>query len=160
MDGSPRQHALRQGRVSLYRQAYLVTTVARNRRAWFSDFETGCVACRAMTDLRLWDDARLLAWVLMPDHWHGLIILGEQRSLSQVVQRLKANSARAIMAAGGRHGSAWQPGFHDHAIRGERNLEAAARYIVANPLRAGLVVSLRDYSFWDSAWGFETLQAV
>ena len=160
MDGSPRQHALRRGRVSLARHAYLVTTVSRGRQRLFADFETGCVAARAMNDPRAWDDARLLAWVLMPDHWHGLILLGERRPLSQVVQRLKSNSARAINSIQDSQGAVWQPGFHDHAIRGERNLEAAARYLVANPLRAGLVASLRDYPFWDAQWGMDTLQAI
>jgi len=27
-----------------------------------------------------------------------------------------------------------------------------ARYIVANPLRAGLVESVRDYPHWDAIW--------
>lgn len=160
MDDAPHQHALRRGRFSLDRQAYLVTTVAHGRRNLFSHFETACAGARAMTDPRIWDDARLLAWVLMPDHWHGLVVLGERRSLSQVVQRLKSNSARIINGVAGTHGAAWQPGFHDHAIRGERNLEAAARYLVANPLRAGIVASLQQYPFWDAEWGMETLEAV
>ena len=29
---------------------------------------------------------------------------------------------------------------------------ATARYVVANPLRAGLVTSIGDYPFWDAAW--------
>jgi putative transposase len=158
MDSAPHQHALRRGRVSLGQHAYLVTTACRDRRRLFSDFETGCAAARAMTDGRVWDDATLLAWVLMPDHWHGLIALGSQRPLSQVVQRLKANSAQAIAATRTDKGSAWQPGFHDHAIRGERNLEAAARYIIANPLRAGLVSSIACYPFWDWKWGLDELE--
>ncbi len=28
----------------------------------------------------------------------------------------------------------------------------AARYIIANPVRAGLVYSVRDYPYWDAVW--------
>ena len=46
----------------------------------------------------------------------------------------------------------WQAAFHDHALRKEENLHEIARYIVANPLRAGLVSSLAEYPHWDAVW--------
>ncbi len=42
--------------------------------------------------------------------------------------------------------------FHDRAMRKEEDLKAAARYIVANPLRAGLVERCGDYPLWDAVW--------
>ena len=44
------------------------------------------------------------------------------------------------------------PGFHDHALREEENLLHAARYIVANLKRAGLVQRVSDYPYWDAIW--------
>jgi REP element-mobilizing transposase RayT len=46
----------------------------------------------------------------------------------------------------------WQPGFHDHALRHDDDVAEIARYIVANPLRAGLVARLGDDSHWDAVW--------
>ena len=46
----------------------------------------------------------------------------------------------------------WQAGFHDRALRAEVDVRAAARYLVANPLRAGLVVSVGDYPYWNAIW--------
>lgn len=46
----------------------------------------------------------------------------------------------------------WQRGFFDRAIRREDDLVSIARYIVANPLRAGLVERIGDYAHWDSVW--------
>jgi hypothetical protein len=37
-------------------------------------------------------------------------------------------------------------------IRREEDLVSIARYIVANPLRAGIVKSVREYPHWDAVW--------
>ena len=34
----------------------------------------------------------------------------------------------------------------------DEDLVAVARYIVANPVRAGLVKNVRDYPHWDAVW--------
>ncbi|RMN39379.1 hypothetical protein ALQ64_03732 [Pseudomonas cannabina] len=92
-----------------------------------------------------------LAWVIMPDHIHWLLQLNGQ-SLSRVVQRVKSKSAIAINRAKCCSGPFWQSGFHDTSIRTEDSLVNYARYVVANPVRAGLVKSVRDYPLWDAIW--------
>ena len=68
--------ALRSGRASVTGQVYLVTFTTRDRRDWFTDPAAASAMARALVDRRLWTSSRLLAWVLMPDHWHGLVELG------------------------------------------------------------------------------------
>ncbi|MGB7814803.1 MAG: hypothetical protein WBL28_00460 [Methylotenera sp.] len=46
----------------------------------------------------------------------------------------------------------WQPGFYDHAIRKDEDIVAIARYIIANPIRAGLVKRVGDHPHWDAVW--------
>lgn len=92
-----------------------------------------------------------LAWVIMPDPIHWLLQLNGQ-SLSRVVQRVKSKSAIAINRAKCCSGPFWQSGFHDINVRTEDSLVGFARYIVANPVRAGLVKSVRDYPLWDAVW--------
>nr|WP_244444092.1 transposase [Arenimonas donghaensis] len=99
-----------------------------------------------------WTGSELMAWVLMPDHWHGLLVLGTESRLGQTLQRAKGSSARLFNKRLGRRGSVWGAGFHDRALRSHENLRAAARYLVANPLRAGLVERVGDYPFWDATW--------
>jgi Transposase and inactivated derivatives len=142
---------LRYGRMSAEGQVYLVTFVTHDRRPLFSDAAVAHDAARAATDRRLWYRSRLLAWVLMPDHWHGLIELGAMESLSVCVQRLKTNTSRAAARPEGPR-RVWAPGFHDRAIRSDDGLRAAARYLVANPLRAGLVDRIGSYPYWDAVW--------
>ena len=94
----------------------------------------------------------MLAWVLMPDHVHWMVQLGTKTSLSHSVNRLKSASARRLNQYLGREGSVWANAFHDRALRREDDLKAMARYVVANPLRAGLVEKVGNYPFWDAVW--------
>ena len=145
-------HDLRTGRRSIPSQVYLVTTTSHERRPLFSDFYLATCACRTLAEPRLWRDSRLLAWVLMPDHWHALVELGGNESLSKVIGRAKAVSAAAINRHRDSDAAVWQAGFHDRALRRESSTVMAARYLIANPIRAGLVARPGDYSFWDTIW--------
>jgi REP element-mobilizing transposase RayT len=95
--------------------------------------------------------ANSLAWVVMPDHIHWLFELNSS-SLSALMQSTKSRSARAVNRLRNRHERLWQKGYYDRAIRKDDDLLKVARYIVANPLRAGLVVNVGDYPLWDAVW--------
>jgi REP element-mobilizing transposase RayT len=152
-DRKPPGHlALRRGRVSLPNQAYLVTTATAKRQRFFLDFRAACAAAGRFEDRATLGDAHMPAWVLMPDHVHWLLQLGQQDRLETVVNRLKSGSARCANRALGRQGALWARGFHDHALRSEENLRDVARYIIANPVRAGLAARVGDYPFWNAVW--------
>jgi hypothetical protein len=61
-------------------------------------------------------------------------------------------SAEQVNKELSRTGALWQPGFHDHAVRAEEDLRALARYVIQNPVRAGLATSVRQYPHWDAVW--------
>ena len=96
--------------------------------------------------------ATTLAYVVMPDHMHWLMQLQRKTDLSTCVGNMKSYSARLINGRRNCRGGIWQRGFFDRALRREQDLAAVARYIVANPLRAGLVEHIGDYALWDSVW--------
>lgn len=96
--------------------------------------------------------AQTLAFVVMPDHFHWLLLLSGSRSLSGCVNTVKSFSSRRINQRLSRHGPVWQTGFYDRAIRRDDDLLQVARYIIANPLRAGIVASVREYPLWDAKW--------
>jgi len=148
----PGHQALRKGRVSLPHHAYLITTTTLNRQRFFDEFNAGCAAARCFENDSVLGDSQMLAWVLMPDHAHWLIGLGNQDSLGIVVNRLKSSSSRLTNRILERRGTLWEPAYHDHALRAEEDLPAVARYIVANSLRAGLVKRIGDYPFWNAIW--------
>ncbi len=142
---------LRKGRFSEAGRAYHVTTVVADRRPVFRDLWLGRILVGQM--MRLQDEGAVdsLAFVIMPDHLHWLMILQAGSELSEAIRRLKGRSARILAERTG-HRPFWQRAFYDHAVRGEEDLRAIARYIVANPLRGGLVERIGEYSLWDAIW--------
>lgn len=74
------------------------------------------------------------AFVLMPNHVHGILWLGRAGQvrplrLPAVVGAFKARASRIA----GR--PLWQRGYHERVVRGEAELAALRTYIVENPLR-------------------------
>lgn len=142
---------LRHGRFSEGGWVYLVTTVFRDRLPVFADRRIG----RQLVEvLRAADTAGLcqsIAFVVMPDHLHWLFALGDTAELSSLMRRVKGLSSHRIGQLAGRRGL-WQKGFHDHAARRDEDIQNLARYVVANPLRAGLVNRLPDYPLWDAIY--------
>ncbi len=142
---------LRLGRFSQPGGLYLVTTVTNRRRSLFRNWYLGRVVVAAMREVAARRMVDSLAWVLMPDHLHWLFGL-KTVELSHVMHRVKYRSGLAINRQLGSVGPVWQRGYHDHALRREEDVRAVARYIVANPLRAGLVDDIGDYPLWDAVW--------
>lgn len=140
------QSALRRGRYSSAGQIYHITTATRDRAPLFSDFVLARIVIHSMREVHQQRLADTLAFVIMPDHMHWMMQLGEGMPLSLVIKQMKALSS---LRAGKR---LWQEGFYDHALRRDEEVVEVARYVVANPLRAGLVKRLGDYPHWDAIW--------
>ena len=146
MADGPHSRNLRRGRFSQAGQIYLLTMVGVGRALLFGDFFAARCVVRAMHEPSVVSVAETLAFVVMPDHVHWLVQLKDGASLGEVVRRLKARVSLVLGAP------VWQRGFHDHALRRDEDMVAVARYVVANPVRAGLVRRVGDYPHWDAAW--------
>ncbi len=144
-------HRLRIGRYSEPGRIYLLTAVTYQRQPIFQDWRIGRLLVSELRKAQDEGEATSLAWVVMPDHFHWLVEL-HNGDLPRLMQATKSRSARAINKALGRHETLWQKGYFDRALRREEDLKATARYIVANPLRAGLVEHIGEYPLWDAMW--------
>jgi REP element-mobilizing transposase RayT len=142
----------RVGRFSEQNRIYHINTATLDRKPVFESLETARCVVRALMCEEQNGGSRTLAFVVMPDHLHWLVQVGDRRSLSESVSIVKSGSARQINALAGSLRKIWQRGFYDRAIRKEDDIADIARYIVANPVRAGLVKTIRDYSHWDAVW--------
>ena len=88
--------------------------------------------------------ARLHLAAIMPDHAHLILEIADG-SLLEVVRNLKSRSTRAAWEQG-HVGALWQPSFYDRGLRGDEFVDVL-RYVLENPVRAGLVAHWEDYPF-------------
>ncbi|MEX3772099.1 transposase [Pseudomonas sp. MYb118] len=151
MPDLPASHRLRMGRYAEPHRVYLLTTNTIDREPIFKDVRLGRLVVHQFRRAQNFGWANSLAWVVMPDHFHWLVEL-DNCSLSNLMRRTKSLIAREVNLASSRVGPLWQQGYHDRALRREEDLVKMARYVVANPLRAGLVERLGDYPLWDAIW--------
>ena len=80
----------------------------------------------------------------MPDHLHLLSSgTSERADLRKFVKHFKQMTAFQIRKE---HGTAlWQPGYYERILRDDEPTEAVVRYIMENPIRAGLARELGEY---------------
>ena len=144
---------LRKGRYSQELGEYFVTFNTHNKIPYFHNFNLACVFCQQININETKYNCTWLSWVLMPDHFHGLLRLNINGStLPQIVGGLKGSSSFKINKEREQQEPFWQSSFYDHALRVDDNRKKLARYIVANPLRKGLISHIGDYPFWNSIY--------
>lgn len=96
---------------------------------------------------------KLLAYCLMPNHFHLVVWAANLEALSaymHYIQREHACDLRACYRSKG-HGHIFQRRYWNHVIEGDGHLLNVMRYVEANPVRAGLVTRPEDWE-WGSLW--------
>ncbi|HEU4886247.1 MAG TPA: transposase [Thermoanaerobaculia bacterium] len=91
---------------------------------------------------------RLFAWVLMSNHYH-LVFQTPQPNLSRGMQWLNGRYAQWFNRRHDRRGHLFQGRFHGALVEKESYLLTVARYVVLNPIRAGMIASPADWR-WSS----------
>jgi REP element-mobilizing transposase RayT len=141
--------------------AYFVTICTKHRLMIFGGVvkeqmiknDAGKIVQQCWEDLPNHYDCTLGEFVVMPNHIHGIVILGQEEQLSgdrvgaglrptptvglpEIVRALKSFSARRIneqQRSPGR--TIWQRGFYDHIIRDDESLGNITEYIRYNPIK-------------------------
>jgi REP element-mobilizing transposase RayT len=89
-----------------------------------------------------------LAYCLMSNHYH-LVICTQEPNLSLVMQTLNSTYAAWWNKRRGRVGHVFQGRFHAQVVQDGDYLLTACRYVVRNPVKAGLVRTPREWT-WSS----------
>jgi putative transposase len=142
---------------------YFVTICTANRLCLFGDIIDHKMILNEFGDITIaeWEYSRRLrqeiefdAWVLMPNHLHGIVIISQDvnswaihekyggvarrkpRSLSTFISGFKAATTRKINQLRKSPGeTVWQRNYYEHIIRNETALEKIREYIADNPRR-------------------------
>ncbi len=106
----------------------------------------------------------LIAWVVLPDHFHMIIDPGEN-DLSLVMQKLKLSFSKKFRYISNEtKGHIWQSRFWDHIIRNQSDMNNHIDYIHYNPVKHGYVKnpfhwnpsSIHEYfrdGYYSGDWG-------
>lgn len=97
------------------------------------------------------EPVRLVAYVVMPNHWHFVIWVQSGTQVSRFMHRLTfAHAARVrVQTDTLGEGHIYQDRFHAFLVDGEQRYLRLVRYVEANPIRAGLVRRAQDWQ-WSS----------
>ncbi len=109
---------------------------------------------KSLNNDRYW----LMAYCIMPDHVHLLIesLLNEQANhqgksasypVTDTLRLLKGRTAHDCNLKLARHGGFWQHESYDHYARDEEELERIIKYILHNPVKAGLAKDWKEWQF-------------
>ena len=124
---------------------YLITCCTHLRRHLFSDDQTAIGTLAQFRTTAADNQFAILAYCLMPDHIHLLTEgLTEESDLLRFV-RLGKQRAAYCYSKTTEGGQLWQEGFHDRVLRADDDIKATAKYVLENPVRAGLVIRPGDY---------------
>ena len=164
--------------------SYFVTVCTHQRKLLFGEVIDGQMRRNALGDIvhaewyateRVRSEVRLDAFVVMPNHLHGIleiIEVGARRrlapdadakmadgktathrvaptegvrsrphgpapgSIGAILGQIKSLTKKAINKTRGTPGRpVWQPNYHEHVIRNEKELQRIREYICNNPLR-------------------------
>jgi len=99
----------------------------------------------------------LLAWTIMPNHVHVLLTLIADFSLSSILHSWKSFSAKKANQILGKTREFWQREYFDVLVTSERQFEFFLRYVLNNPVKAGLCNEIFQWPGTDCS---EEMQAV
>jgi len=127
-------------------QRYFLTFCTAQRRACLitSDAVT-CVHDQILLAVALFDMEEI-AYCFMPDHLHLLV---EARSSdSDLISFANLVKQRTSFAYRQSHPERlWQKGYFEHIVRNDESTQIVAKYVLEDPVRAGLVKEPLDYPF-------------
>lgn len=133
-----------------------VTLATTDNKDWFIDQllarSTACSLHHCLEN----SNARILAWVLLPNQLQLLIQAGSNCSVAEAMQRLKVCTAIAVneiaQSSIGLVGPLWQSRYCLQPVHRHDHARELALSIICQPQQLGLVKHYADYPYWDSIW--------
>lgn len=128
-----------------------VVNRGNDRRCLFASDRDYAAFIGMMTWARSRADLRLLAYVLMPNHWHLVAWPRDPEQLSQFMRDVTSTHAAIVRTETGSRGCGhvYQDRYHAFVIDSEPRYYRTLLYVEANPVRAGLVASAQHWR-WSS----------
>jgi putative transposase len=137
---------------------YFLTFCTNDRHAAFCDGDVAAAVIAQFRRTAKKTEFALLAYCLMPDHAH-LLVEGTSAAAD-----LRSFAARAKQTTGQTYARRarrllWQERYYERVLRADEDARAVARYILENPVRAGLRTPAEYPHLGSDVWNLEDLLA-
>jgi putative transposase len=127
-------------------QRYSLTFCTDWKRKWFENAEAVQLVLSQFLRVATNEGFAILAYCFMPDHVHLLVEgLRDDADAKKFIIKSKQCSAHAYAEAFGPR--LWQPFCYEHVLRDDEKVQVVAKYILENPVRAGLAKTVLEYPF-------------
>lgn len=126
---------------------YYITSVTHLRKKIFLDEIAARFLLITIAYHKFVLDFKLLAYVIMPEHFHMIIQPSDERSLSKIMNFIKGNFSRKYNQIYGRTDPVWQKRYYDEVMKSEKDIINKINYIHKNPVSKKLVADVSDYEF-------------
>jgi putative DNA methylase len=90
----------------------------------------------------------LYVWTIMPSHVHILVKPVNGYDLDSIIHSWKSYTANQANLLLGRKGHFWDHDYFDRIIRSSRHFEFTVRYILNNPVKAGLCAKVFPWPWY------------
>lgn len=132
---------------ALPNQPYFVTAATRDRQPIFRNRQAAELMLTELGRLRDELGFALLAYAVMPDHLHLVLVPSAKADLSRIMQSVKGRFARFWNRQSGHEGGLWQPRYYESAVRTQKQLTQWLGYIDRNPVQARLADAPETYPY-------------
>lgn len=131
---------------------HVLNRAVRRDLLFATDADFGAFEDVLLTAVGRWS-ARLLAYCIMPNHWHLVLWPELDGELSRFMHWLTVTHTQRWHAFHGTAGTGplYQGRFKAVPIESDQHLLWACRYVERNPVRANLVTRAEDWR-WSSMW--------
>ncbi|UCC39536.1 MAG: transposase [Candidatus Aminicenantes bacterium] len=128
---------------------YHVLNRGNGKQEVFHKDQDFVVFIRIMKEAKKRYPLNIFAYCLMPNHFHIVLKPNRANHLSNWIQLLMTSHVRRYHNHYQTNGHIWQGRYKNFIIQRDEHLLTVLRYVEANPIRAGLVSSARDW-LWSS----------
>jgi putative transposase len=126
------------GNVYIRDPLYFITCCAYRRRSLFANESFHQAFVQFCKRAEIEHGIAVGRYVILPDHLHFFVSLGEHIPLAEWIGSLKRVTARAARNPDSTD-PVWQRSFFDHVMRSVESYSQKWEYVRQNPVRAGLV---------------------
>lgn len=123
-----------------------------NNREWFYVDKKILwkIFVKELNELTLEFDFAIHAFVLMDNHYHLIATTSENHDLGLIMQRLQRRVASEVNRISGRINHVFGGSYKASLILAPENFSICLKYVLRNPVRAGLVSQVEYYRYSDA----------